>query len=74
MQLEGVGSTDMVGRLGVWMVGVVTVTVVEEIDCSYVVAFATAAARLRWGRCARSCRYCKDVGLPSDDLTREVPI
>ena len=46
---ERVG-TDMVGRLGIWMVDVATVAV-EEIDCSYVVAFAAAAAsRLRWGR------------------------
>ena len=39
---ERVG-TYMVGRLGIWMVGVATVAV-EEIDCSYVVAFAAAAA------------------------------
>ena len=65
---------DKVGRLGIWMVGMATVAV-EEIDCSYVVAFAAAAARLRWGWCARSCKYnrchCNNVGLPSgDDLTR----
>ena len=65
----------MVGRLGIWMVGVAAVAV-EEIDCSYVtVAAFAAAARLRWGRSARSCRYnrchCNNVGLPSgDDLTR----
>ena len=71
---ERVLGTDMVGRLRIWMVGVATVAV-EEIDCSYVAAFATAAARFRWGRCARSCRYnrchCNNVDLPSgDDLTR----
>ena len=74
MELEERVGTDMVGRLGIWMVSVATVAV-EGIDCSYVVAFAAAAARLRWGRCARSCRYnrcnCNKVGLPSgDDLTR----
>ena len=72
---ERVG-TDMVGRLGIWMVGMATVAV-EEIDCSYVVAFAAAAAaRLRWGRCARSCKYnrchCNNVGLPTSGK-REVP-
>ena len=69
---ERVG-TDMIGRLGIWMGGVATVAV-EEIDCRYVVAFAAAAPRLRWGRSARSCKYnrchCNNVGLPSDDLTR----
>ena len=45
-----------------------TVTVaVEEINCSYVVALAAAAARsCKYNRC-----HCNNVGLPSgDDLTR----
>ena len=51
VELEERVGTDMVGRLGIWMVGVTVATVaVEEINCSYVAAFATAAARFRWGR------------------------
>ena len=56
----------MVGRLETLMVGVATVPA-EGIDI-------TAAARPRWGRCARICSYSRyhnnKVGLPSDDLTR----
>ena len=65
-------SIDMVGRLGVQMVSVATVAEEEVDNSSYIGAIA---ARLRWGRCARSCRYSRyysnNVGLPSDsdDLT-----
>ena len=83
---ERESSTDMVRRLlvKVRMVSVATV-VAEEVDitagCQQLrghigaIATAAAAARLRWGRCARSCRYSRyysnNVGLPSDsdDLT-----
>ena len=41
-------------------------------NCSYAVAIAVAAntSRLRWGRCARNCRYSNKVNLPSGNLTR----
>ena len=65
IDLAAAGASDTdVGNCGVGR---------ESRYSSHVVSFA-AAARLRWGQCARSCRYSRyhsnNVSLPSDDLTR----